>query len=305
MLRYAQHDKRRAQNDEGSDDAQHEGEVLKRGPRPSCLSWDTIAQYITRGGGVTVQSHRRRSITLSVLMLAFMTLLSQANAAQTIKDEAGRTIYTIDDDGNVTMFENSPGIDGGTARVLRPVAVVRNRSVRAATASVCINTEQPGTPFFDLAMTYAARGPVVLDINRFSLDAVASNGRPVVICRWDARRRWTLARRPATRHVDLGFSRSNATAGTFIGWRRGMLWEWKTDLRFFSWHRPIMGGRAGLRVGRAKSRGWPTPGSSSTFIAVTSPTSSGRGLSKRSPTAVLWPARTRLGSSRWSPGCTS
>jgi hypothetical protein len=44
-------------------------------------------------------------------MLALMTLLSQANAAQTIKDEAGRTIYTIDDDGNVTMFENSPGID--------------------------------------------------------------------------------------------------------------------------------------------------------------------------------------------------
>src|SRR5438128_867377 len=34
-----------------------------------------------------------------------------AEAAQTIKDETGRTIYTIDDDGNVTMFENSPGID--------------------------------------------------------------------------------------------------------------------------------------------------------------------------------------------------
>ncbi|MEY2416299.1 MAG: hypothetical protein QOH53_1633, partial [Ilumatobacteraceae bacterium] len=33
--------------------------------------------------------------------------------------------------------------------------------LQAASASVCINTEQPGTPFFDLAMTYASRGPVV------------------------------------------------------------------------------------------------------------------------------------------------
>ena len=48
--------------------------------------------------------------------------------------------------------------------------------LRAAAASVCINTEQPGTPFFDLAMTYAARGPVVLDINRYSLDAVRRLG---------------------------------------------------------------------------------------------------------------------------------
>ena len=52
--------------------------------------------------------------------------------------------------------------------------------LRAAAASVCINTEQPGTPFFDLAMTYAARGPVVLDINSFSLDAVRRLGLAAV-----------------------------------------------------------------------------------------------------------------------------
>src|SRR5258706_7372974 len=52
--------------------------------------------------------------------------------------------------------------------------------LRAAATSVCINTEQPGTPFFDLAMTYASRGPVVLDINRFSLDAVRRRGLAAV-----------------------------------------------------------------------------------------------------------------------------
>src|SRR5438128_2520757 len=54
---------------------------------------------------------------LRLLWIAFFFILTvipvvlPAEAAQTIKDETGRTIYTIDDDGNVTMFENSPGID--------------------------------------------------------------------------------------------------------------------------------------------------------------------------------------------------
>ena len=43
--------------------------------------------------------------------LVLILVILPAEAAQTIKDEFGRTIYTIDDDGNVTMFENSPGID--------------------------------------------------------------------------------------------------------------------------------------------------------------------------------------------------
>jgi len=37
--------------------------------------------------------------------------------------------------------------------------------VRAASHAVCINTEQQGTPFFDLAMQYARHARVVLDIN--------------------------------------------------------------------------------------------------------------------------------------------
>ena len=57
---------------------------------------------------------RRSCRLLSVTFFFIMALISvvmPAQAAQTIKDEFGRTIYTIDDDGNVTMFENSPGID--------------------------------------------------------------------------------------------------------------------------------------------------------------------------------------------------
>ncbi len=126
--------------------------------------------------------------------------------------------------------------------------------LRAAAASVCINTEQPDTPFFDLAMTYAARGPVVLDINRFSLDAVRRLGMAAVhlplgctpsmdAWRGDQRRR----------HIDIGFmSGRTPRREQFIGGAGGVLWEWETDLRFFSWHRPILADDPAFAAGDSK-----------------------------------------------------
>ena len=125
--------------------------------------------------------------------------------------------------------------------VLSPAAEADR--LRAAAASVCVNTEQPGTPFFDLAMTYASHGPVVLDINRFSLDAVHRLGLAAVhlplgctpsMDAWGGDQR--------ERHVDIGFlSGRTPRREQFIAGAGGMLWEWRTDLRFFSWHRPILG----------------------------------------------------------------
>ncbi len=126
--------------------------------------------------------------------------------------------------------------------------------LRAAAASVCINTEQPGTPFFDLAMTYAACGPVVLDINRYSLDAVRRLGLAAVhlplgctpsMDAWQGESR--------QRRVDIGFlSGRTPRREEFIAGAGGMLWEWNTDLRFFSWHRPILGGGPGFATGDEK-----------------------------------------------------
>jgi hypothetical protein len=124
----------------------------------------------------------------------------------------------------------------------------------AAAASICINTEQPGTPFFDLAMTYAARGPVVLDINPYSLDAVRRLGIAVVhlplgctpsMDVWQGEER--------SRHVDIGFLAGRTPRREqFIAGAGGMLWEWNTDLRFFSWHRPILGGGPAFATGNEK-----------------------------------------------------
>ncbi len=126
--------------------------------------------------------------------------------------------------------------------------------LRAASASVCINTEQPGTPFFDLAMTYAARGPVVLDINRYSLDALHRMGIAAVhlplgctpsMDAWGGDLR--------QRHVDIGLMAGRTRRRErFIGGAGGMLWEWQTDLRFFSWHRPIMNDDPAFATGDTK-----------------------------------------------------
>ena len=126
--------------------------------------------------------------------------------------------------------------------------------LRAAASSVCINTEQPGTPFFDLAMKYAACGPVVLDINRFSLDAVHRWGLAAVhlplgctpsMDVWGGDQR--------ARRTDLAFmSGRTPRRERFIAGAGGMLWEWRTDLRFFSWHRPIIGDGPSFTAGATK-----------------------------------------------------
>lgn len=113
--------------------------------------------------------------------------------------------------------------------------------VESAARSVCINTEQPGTPFFDLAMQYARRGPVVLDINPFSLDAIRRAGMPAVhlpLGYVPSMDRW-LGATEHTRSIDIGFLGGRTERReAFIGGAASQLWEWRTDLRFFSWHRP-------------------------------------------------------------------
>lgn len=127
---------------------------------------------------------------------------------------------------------------------------------RAAANSVCINTEQDGTPFFDLAMRFATAGPVAFDINPFSLEAVRRTGLPVVhlplgyvpsMDHWGGR--------TDPRSIDIGFLAGRTPRReAFIGGAAGQLWEWRTDLRFFSWHRPARRDHANFTHGPAKYR---------------------------------------------------
>ena len=87
---------------------------------------------------------RRILLTAAVLMpgIGFFDLPA-AVAKETFKDEVGRVIYTIDDDGVVSMFESSPGIDftlsvtRGTREAMQPkVTEIIPSSIPAGTSPV-------------------------------------------------------------------------------------------------------------------------------------------------------------------------
>jgi hypothetical protein len=126
----------------------------------------------------------------------------------------------------------------------------------AATNSVSINTEQDGTPFFDTAMRYATLGPIGFDISRFSIDAVRRTGLGAVhlpLGHVPSMDHWRG--RTAERSIDIGFLAGRTPRReAFIGGAAGQLWEWNTDLRFFSWHRPARPGHATFTHGDAKYR---------------------------------------------------
>src|ERR1051326_8538017 len=61
-------------------------------------------------GGVSVQRLIFAGVWFLIIAIWFGGGQAWA-AAQSFKDEAGRLIYSIDDNGVVSMFENSPGID--------------------------------------------------------------------------------------------------------------------------------------------------------------------------------------------------
>ena len=87
----------------------------------------------------------QRAVILAVVLLAsaFGGRGSSAEAAtQNFKDEAGRVIYTIDDDGTVAMFENSPtdltiSVTRGTREQMQPqVTEILPESVPAGAPAV-------------------------------------------------------------------------------------------------------------------------------------------------------------------------
>ena len=61
----------------------------------------------------SIQNHKNTSIKIVVflLLLTAAVVMSPVAAKETFTDEAGEVLYTVDDDGLVSMFENSPGTD--------------------------------------------------------------------------------------------------------------------------------------------------------------------------------------------------
>lgn len=133
--------------------------------------------------------------------------------------------------------------------------------LRAAAGSICINTEQVGTPFFATSMQYVGQGRAALDISTHSLGAIRAHGIPAFhlplgyvrsMDHW----RGPLAAADQERTIDIGFLAGRTERReAFIGGAAGQLWEWRTDLRFFSWHKPALAAHSTFTAGVAKYRG--------------------------------------------------
>lgn len=136
-----------------------------------------------------------------------------------------------------------------------PLFPAASEAVDAAAAhSVCVNTEQDGTPFFELAVRYARLGPLAFDINPFSLASMRRRGLAAVhlplgyVASMD---RWH--RRANERHVDIALLAARTPRREqFLGGAAGQLWEWRCALRMFAWHKPILGGGPAFLAGDAK-----------------------------------------------------
>src|SRR6266545_5459813 len=68
---------------------------------------------------------QKRGIVLTVVLCVLLGFEGTAGSKESYKDEAGRVLYTIDDDGIVSMFENSPtdltiSVTRGTREQMQP-----------------------------------------------------------------------------------------------------------------------------------------------------------------------------------------
>jgi len=122
---------------------------------------------------------------------------------------------------------------------------------RAAQCSVPVCTEQPGTPWFLMSLGFCVGSPLVLDINDDAVAAIEAEG-------FNARRLAlgavpSIDRSGGERDIDVvflgGFTERRAAALARLG---PVLWDRHSDLRLFTFDRPVTGAEPGLVFGNDK-----------------------------------------------------
>lgn len=124
---------------------------------------------------------------------------------------------------------------------------------RAARLSVPVCTEQPGTRWFDVGLVTTRRSPLALDINSHGAVALAAEGLDARHLRLGGVP--SMAAPAGERDVDLVFlgGRTDRRAARLAG-LAPVLWDRETDLRLFSFSRPVHDGTPGLVFGDDKYR---------------------------------------------------
>ncbi len=127
--------------------------------------------------------------------------------------------------------------------------------VKAASDSICLGVEQPGTHWFEYGARYASYGPLALDINRRGVTEMRQRGmetyrlHPGYYQGWDA---WGGAT-SKERSLDVLFLGSiTERRAEFLAESASILSQWACDLRLFIGDRPVRDHTEHFVHGRAK-----------------------------------------------------
>ncbi|MFK7919969.1 MAG: glycosyltransferase [Ilumatobacter sp.] len=163
----------------------------------------------------------------------------------------GRTATLVDDrlprpDGSVNFV-----VAPHEFYLLRddPDAEVR----RAASCSIPICTEQPGTPWFLLSLGFCVGSPLVLDINSVGLDAIEAEGFRARRLRLGGVAQMDRRHVVAERDIDVVFLGGSTPRRAAALARLGpVLWDRRSELRTFTFTRPLTGDEPGVVFGDEK-----------------------------------------------------
>jgi hypothetical protein len=150
----------------------------------------------------------------------------------------GRSVDLIDD--------RLPAADGSTNLVVAPheffdlYPATPTDLRRAAAASICINTEQPGTSWFRVAADRCRRGLLTLDISDQGADALRAEGLTVERLRLGGVPSMHTETGTTDRTVDVLFMGGlDNRRGTALAELAPHLWRRHADIRLVSGDRPI------------------------------------------------------------------
>jgi hypothetical protein len=163
----------------------------------------------------------------------------------------GRTAHLVDD--------RLPVPDGSVSLVVAPheffelfdapVAELQ----RAAAASVCVCTEQPGTPWFHLSVDVCRRGLHTLDINPHGVDALRAVGVNATRLQLGAVPSIDVAAPAGPRPIDVLFMGGlDDRRGAVLAQLAPRLVRRHSELRLFRFDRPVTSHTPGLVFGAAK-----------------------------------------------------
>lgn len=156
--------------------------------------------------------------------------------------------------------ERLPAVDGALNLVVAPheffelAEAPRADLQRAAAASVCVATEQPGTPWFHLTVDACRRGLHALDINAHGVDALRALGIDTTRIHLGAVPSMSaIAPAAPVKPIDVlflgGLDDRRGAALAELGPR---LYRHRSDLRVFRFDRPITPDTPGMVFGRDK-----------------------------------------------------